>query len=144
METVPLNQDQKNKIMSLPTLSEHLPYAFYDGNGIIDHLSLDCAKCGALIMPDNIKGQFEANKHGMATIEGYGMCHNCRTFTPVAAKFSSDGTYLVNEGSGWTKKKWGKGVAPWRLDLLLKWKKHLVPAAISAIISGLWLYFHRG
>ena len=28
METVPLNQDQKNKIMSLPTLSEHLPYTF--------------------------------------------------------------------------------------------------------------------
>jgi len=144
METVPLAPEQESKIKSLPSLSEYLPYTFNDGNGIIDHLSLDCAKCGALIMPDNIKGQFETNNQGMAEIEGYGMCHNCRTVTPVAAKFSSDGTYLANEGSGWTKKRWGKGVAPWRLDLLLNWKKHLVPAAIAAVISGLWLFCYRG
>lgn len=103
IETGPIEESLQQRIMSLPILKESLPYYFADGVGVIDHLSLDCSKCGEEIPPDNIRGMIEPNGSEIAKLEGFGLCFTCRTVTPVTARFFFDGACVYENGTGWTR-----------------------------------------
>ena len=134
--TVPLDNAKRSEIMSLQAISQVLPYKFAGGDARIDELTMTCSTCCKEIGPDHIKAEFTA-RGDMADLKGYGLCYDCKTVTPMVAKFSADGSCLLFNGSSWVKGQWGKGVVavePWRL--------HIIPFLIAAALFLAWLYFH--
>lgn len=144
IEAAPIEESLQQRIMSLPLLKESLPYYFADGAGVIDHLSLDCSKCGEEIPPDNIRGVIEPNGSEIAKLEGFGLCFTCKTVTPVTARFFSDGACVYEDGTGWSRTTWGHGVAPSRIiirklsDYVGRNWATILPPVIAVGVVVLW------
>jgi hypothetical protein len=133
-------------IQTMPVLNKILPYNFADGVGHIDHMSVDCGNryCHENIPTESIRGEFVEPHNSGETVNftGYALCYKCHSITPVKAQFNSDGTFIYGGDDGWSRGRWGSGVAP---PLFGKYNKIFVkgfPPILAGAVLLWWILFH--
>jgi len=104
-KTTYLSNDQIEHIMSLPPLSESLPYVFQNGN-TLGGIAFACSTCGIEFAGENIKGKIiQTNTHA-ALLSSYGLCYGCKLAQPCNCRLADDGTFLVQGPGGWVQKRY--------------------------------------
>jgi|ERR1039457_1641329 hypothetical protein len=126
-------------IEKMPKLSEELPCDF--GGSTITDIQMTCAACGRELGPDTIRGSFQQMAGGHAVnLEGYGVCYECRTITPVSGKFHDDGVVIYRAENGWKKEIWTTKksglIGKLKFALKEKWQMLLPPILASVIVAG--------
>lgn len=138
----PIDPANAANIEALPLLSTVLPYQF--GSSTLEYVSAACACCGMALESDTIRGKFETKAKGAtATLVAYGICYNCRTITPLEAKFHSDGSALFKGPTGWAEKRWTEirpeGVKAMITGLVQRrWQQLLPPALVLGTMLVLY------
>lgn len=128
-------------IEALPLLITALPYQF--GDSVIDHLNVSCACCGKTLEPDIIRGKFEIKAKGAtASLLAYGLCFDCRTITPIEAKFHNDGTALFKGPNGWSQRRWDvsrrNNVVMLSIRLIKRKWQQLLPPVLVLGATAIW------
>ena len=107
-----VSDDDRERIGSLPLISEQLPYVFKNG-ATVGSLSTNCGNCGEEV--DEVRGTLEEVNNGMtlALDPGFAVCYKCRSLTPVIVKFMDDGSFLTKTEAGWSKQQYKVALEPW-------------------------------
>lgn len=141
----PIELSLAEQIEQMPTISSQLPYT-YKG-GVIDEMAVSCAKCGKEISQASMRGTFKLVAYGHAlTLDGYAICYECHTITPVAVKYNDDGTALVKDRNGWKEVEWGQEslTLAGRMKTFFRqnWQQ-ILPPVIAAIVAIAWILARR-
>ena len=98
-----------DRMQKMDTLVMLLPYEFPDKEAILNGLTLCCSGCHEIVPNENVRAEMISYNKGSVSLEAYVACMDCKLITPVAAKFSSDGSALYKNGDeGWIAGRWGK------------------------------------
>ena len=114
MKTTYLSDAQIAHIMSLPLLSESLPYRFENGS-TLGGIVFACSTCGTEFSDENVKGKIVQTNTHAALLTSYGLCYDCKLAQPCNCRLADDGSFLVQGPSGWLQKRY----APETTDSLM-------------------------
>jgi len=136
-----VGNDVAERIQQLPLLTESLPYTFADG-GKLNEIGFNCGGCNKPLSSHEIHGTMEEKMNGtVAALTGFGVCYECRTLSPIEAKFYADGTSLHKKDNSWVQERWSPvhHTLTHRVSLYVyaRWQT-LIPPAIAAIILFGW------
>ncbi|OHB59764.1 MAG: hypothetical protein A2Y12_03530 [Planctomycetes bacterium GWF2_42_9] len=104
-KTAYLSDAQIAHIMSLPPLSEALPYVFQNGS-VLGGIVFACTTCGVEFAPENVKGTITPTNTHAALLTSYGLCYGCKLAQPCNCRLADDGSFLVQGPDGWIKKRY--------------------------------------
>ena len=104
-----LSQDEAKRIMELPTLA--LPYVFDNGT-VLEELAVFCCGCNKALEGSDLRGDFVAHSKMAVSLDGYGVCDDCKLFSPISVRARDDGSMLVKTDQGWRESRFAELKTP--------------------------------